>query len=118
MTVPLALWLQPADVKAYLRITDTADDDLVARACAAVEPFVQRCRPDMLVTSGEPPVTAFTPDGEVYQAGVALAARLYRRRNSPGGIEAMTDNALYVARFDPDIERALRRGYYAIPGVG
>lgn len=114
MTAPAPAWLDVDDVKAYLRITDTADDPLLTRACAAVEPFVQRCRPDRML--GDPP--AWQADGEVYQAAVALAARLYRRRNSPGGIEMMTDNALYVARFDPDIERALRRGGYAMPGVG
>lgn len=106
--------MQPADVKAFLRVTDSTDDDLIARACAAVEAFVESCRPDM--RTGEPPV--FTADPEVYQAGVQLAARMYRRRNSPGGIESLADTGLYVARFDPDIERALRRGAYRYPGVG
>ena len=45
-----------------------------------------------------------------------LAARLYRRRNTPNGVEAFTDGgAMYVARFDPDIGRML--GLYQ-PKVG
>jgi hypothetical protein len=37
-----------------------------------------------------------------------LAARLYRRRNSPGGIESFAESLAYVSRYDPEIERALR----------
>ena len=47
-----------------------------------------------------------------------LAARLVRRRNSPGGVESFGDSVLYVARFDPEIARALRSGNWAMPGVG
>ena len=124
MTTPPAgpVWLDVDDVKAYLRITDTSDDDLIARAAAAVEVTVQRCRPDRwdeFTDVPEPrPDPVYDAGPEVYQAAVALAARLYRRRNSPGGIETLADNALYVARFDPEIERALHIGSWAMPGVG
>jgi len=53
------------------------------------------------------------------QAAVMLAARLYRRRNSPNGIEAMTDGgASYVSRYDSDISRMLRIDGYTRPAVG
>jgi hypothetical protein len=50
---------------------------------------------------------------------VMYAAREYRRRNSPGGIESITDaGATYVSKYDSDIERALRTGTWAEPAVG
>lgn len=124
-------WLDVADVKAQLRImgADTADDDLVTRCAAAVEPQVQRARPDQRVfydpddpSPPDPPPpgwpVVFTPDAEVYQAAVMLAARLVRRRNSPGGVETFGESVTYVSRYDPDIGRALRTGLWALPGVG
>ena len=124
------VWLDVADVKEQLRLTgDTADDDLVARCSAAVEPQVQRARPDLVIPAtpagrdARGRITAaaaatYSPDAEVYQAAVMLAARLVRRRNSPGGVESFGDSVLYVARFDPEIARALRSGNWAMPGVG
>ena len=124
-------WLDVADVKAQLRImgADSADDDLVTMCAAAVEPQVQRARPDAWVyhdpdtpnPPDPPPITwpaEFIPDAEVYQAAVMLAARLVRRRNSPGGIESFGESVQYVSRYDPDIGRALRSGGWALPGVG
>ena len=108
-------WLAPVDVKAWLRLdgTDPTDDDLVRRVSGLAELYVQRCRPDQWTTPTD------VPDAEVYQAGVMYAAREYRRRNSPGGIESITDaGATYVSKYDSDIERALRTGTWAEPAVG
>lgn len=45
-----------------------------------------------------------------------LAGRLWRRRNSPNGVEVFTDQgAAYVSRFDPDVARMLRLN---VPRVG
>ena len=118
-------WLDVADVKEQLRLAgaDTADDALVTRCAAAVEPQVQRARPDLYPVAA-PLVTPmvstvpYTPDAEVYQAAVMLAARLVRRRNSPGGVESFGESVLFVSRYDPDIARALRTGLWAMPGVG
>lgn len=50
---------------------------------------------------------------------VMLAARLYTRRNSPNGIEAMSDGgATYVSRYDSDIARMLKIDQHALPRVG
>jgi hypothetical protein len=115
--VPLVLapgWLDPVDVAGYLRLPDpipTVDADLLADVCPAAEPVVQRYRPDV----GTDPAAI---PADVYQGAVMLAARLYRRRNSPAGIESMGESVTYVASFDPDLDQFLRRGRYRIPGVG
>jgi hypothetical protein len=75
------------------------------------EPYVQRCRPEFV--TADPP--GYVPDGEAYQGGVMVAAREYRRRNSPAGVEVLGDTTSFVARFDPDIDRALHTGAYAGP---
>ncbi len=109
-------WLSIADVKTWLRINaqDTADDDLLNMVTAAAEPYVQRCRPEFIV-AGDPP--SYAPDAEAYQGGVMYAAREYRRRNSPAGVELFGDQASFVSRYDVDIERALHTGAFAPPIV-
>lgn len=48
-----------------------------------------------------------------------LVARLYRRRNSPGGIEALGETGpVYISRRDPDIAMLLGLGEYTRPAVG
>lgn len=105
-------WLLLPDVKDQLRIDgdDATDDTLITRAIGAAEIEVGRARPD----------AAADPAGhqDVYLAGVMLAARLVRRRNSPAGIESFGDSVSFVASFDPDMDRFLRRGRYRFPGVG
>lgn len=40
---------------------------------------------------------------------IMLTARLHRRRNSPSGVESLTEmGATYVSRYDSDIARMLR----------
>ena len=109
-------WLRLADVKAWLRLNaqDTTDDDLLNSVAAMAEPYVQRCRPEFVV-DGTPPT--YEPDAEAYQGAVMYAAREYRRRNSPAGIELFGEQASFVTRYDADIERALQTGAYAPPIV-
>lgn len=48
-----------------------------------------------------------------------LAARLYRRRHSPAGVETFgAEGAVYVQRNDPDVAMLLGLGAYARPVVG
>jgi hypothetical protein len=47
-----------------------------------------------------------------------LAARMFRRRNTPSGVEAMTDQVVYVPRRDSDVDQLLRVGSYQLPAVG
>ena len=97
-------------VKAWLKLTTTTDDDLVRQCTAAANVVVGR-----YVT----PPTDDLERGDHDLAATMLAARLYRRRNSPEGVQAMTDaGAWYVARTDPDIARLLRIDQYLAPQVG
>lgn len=113
-------WLAVADIKAWLRLNaqDTGDDDLLTAVAAMAEPYVQRCRPEWLLPDpADPAQLSYQPDAETYQGGVMYAAREFRRRNSPAGIETFGDATSFVARFDPDIDRALMTGSYARPVV-
>lgn len=48
-----------------------------------------------------------------------LAARLWRRRSSPSGVESLGElGTVYVARYDPDIAILLGLGSHARPMVG
>lgn len=112
------VWLAPDSVKGWLRLNsqDTTDDDLLAVVCAMAEPYVERCRPEFWhPTVDDPDVTVYAPDAEAYQGGVMYAAREYRRRNSPAGIEVFGDVTSFVTRYDTDIERALHTGAWAPP---
>jgi hypothetical protein len=115
-------WLAPDDVKAWLALleTDTADDELVVAVCAMTEPYVQRCRPEWTVDPIPlPPAPLYVPDAETYRGAVMYAAREYRRRNSPAGVQSFADGStIYVSKYDSDIERALRTGAYASPRIG
>ena len=62
--------------------------------------------------------TAAVP-ADVKQGATMLAARLWRRRNSPSGVETITEaGAQYVARYDPDMSRLLRLDGFTAPAVG
>lgn len=100
----------PEAVKAWLKLTTTADDGLVAQCASAANAVVDRYAT---------PPTDDQGRGDQELAATMLAARLYRRRNSPEGVQAMTDaGAWYVARTDPDIARLLRIDQYLTPQVG
>ena len=113
-------WLDPEVVKGWLHLNvgvDVDEDELVERCCAQTELYVQRCRPDCWDSTVEPPV--YRPDAEVHQGAVMYAAREVRRRNSPAGIQSFGESGVsYVSKYDSDIERALRQGAWALPGVG
>lgn len=52
-------------------------------------------------------------------AAIMFAARLYNRRNSVNGIEAVGEmGTSYVARYDPDIARMLYLDSFQLPQVG
>lgn len=114
------VWLDIQDVKSWLRVQtgDAGDDDLLSSVAAMAEPYVQRCRPEWLLPdAADPSGVSYQPDAETYQGAVMYAAREYRRRNSPAGIESFGEVTSFVARFDPDIDRALQTGVYARPVV-
>ncbi len=119
MTAPAPAWLAPDDVRNWLTSSGAAvlpEPGDVGRVCESVALFCQGARWEFWNADR----TVYTPDAEVKQAAIMLAARVIRRRNSPGGIEQFGTDGLvsYVARFDPDIERSLRLGSWARPAVG
>jgi hypothetical protein len=52
------------------------------------------------------------------QGAIMLAARMWQRRNSPGGVTAVGDVATYVPRYDNDIARLLNLDSFTKPMVG
>lgn len=68
------------------------------------------------LTFGDPPPA--WPDSVVLGATM-LACRLWRRKDSPSGVETFADQgAVYVSRNDPDVAQLLRLGSYTPPMVG
>jgi hypothetical protein len=109
------VWLSPDDVKSWLRLQgeDASDDALILAVTTQAEAHAARCRPEWFNAE----TGAYVPDDETYQGARMFAAREYRRRNSPSGVEAFGDVTSFVARFDPDIDRALQTGAFARPVV-
>ena len=108
--------VDPARVAGWLMLpagSDTSDANL-AMACDLASALINSLpwvRAVWQATAAWPPA--------VTEAGVMLAARLYRRRNPPSGVESFGDmTATYVLRHDPDVARALRIGPNAMPAVG
>lgn len=99
-------------VKAYLRLdgSDVSDD-------AALTAVVDAVNGLMVEWKGQPAAPGW-PVQHV-QGAVMLAARVYRRRNSPSGVESFGElGPLYVQRNDPDIAQLLGMGAYTRPKVG
>lgn len=100
-------------VASHIRLA--AADALCAEVAAAVNSYLDG-RDDLVdvdTTTG----TA-TPKPAAMLGATMLAAKLHRRRNSPGGTESVDGTvASYVARYDPDISRLLRIDYHSAPGI-
>ncbi len=94
------------DVQGWTRDSGS-DPDALALVVAAVNSLV--------ATLPAVPADGVWPD-HVRAGAVMLAARLYRRRNSPNGIETIDAlGTTYVTRYDADIARMLR---LSMPVVG
>jgi hypothetical protein len=116
VTAPAApTWLTPDLVRGWLKLPAGQDDDLVTRCCAAVEITVQRCRPDGWSTDEVP---VYRPDAEILQGATMFAAKVYRRRNSPAGVESFGESVIYTSTKDAETAIFLRQGQWAMPGVG
>jgi hypothetical protein len=111
------VWLSQADVRSWLRLGDSEPAGEIDRVCADVELYVQIARPDQYDDDLTPPV--YAPDALVYDAAVMLAAKVLRRRNSPGGVEAFAGIGVsYVAKYDPEIAQRLHLDLYRRPKTG
>ena len=95
-----------ARAAAWAKLPGGVDDAM--RACAAAVRALVVALP---VTQGRPTWREDTALG-----AVMLTARLHRRRNSPAGIESLTEMGVtYVSRYDSDIARLLRIDAFAGP---
>ncbi len=104
-----------AMVKTHLTVKDTRDDDRITAIVSAVNRVV-RSWPCSEAAVG---ASDWTGADDVVEGATMLAARLWRRKGSPAGVEAMgTLGAAYVMRNDPDIAMLLQLGPYAGPQVG
>lgn len=127
MTIPVPgprtfqpVWLSPDDVKSWLHLNnqDASDDQEILAVCAQTESYVQTIRPEWFgFDPDDPDELIYDPDDVTYQGARMYAARLYRRRNSPSGIESFGDATSFVSRYDPDIDRALQTGSFAGPVI-
>lgn len=102
--------ITPEQVAAWLRLPDGADADLLGQVTDATNVWI----------AGLPHWQAGTEPwpADLTQGAVMLAARLYRRRNTPAGIESMPDGAVYLPKRDGDVDPLLKIGRYAPPRVG
>ena len=84
------------------------DTEAIELAVAAANAFVERYK--------DRPADGWTADTKL--GATMLAAQLYRRRNTPGGVEQFGETGMYVRAVDADVERLLRVGRYAPPRIG
>lgn len=108
-----------ATVKAELQYTstDAPRDARLQLRVDAVNAFVRSLpvASDSLTYGTPPPAWP----SYVTLGGTMLATRLWRRKDSPSGVETFTDQgAVYVSRNDPDVAQLLRIGSYTAPQVG
>lgn len=108
-----------ATVKAELGYVtvDAARDARIQLRVDAVNSWVRQLPvASEALTYGAPPPAW---PAHVTLGGTMLATRLWRRKDSPSGVEAFTDaGAVYVSRNDPDVAQLLRVGNYSPPLVG
>lgn len=100
-------------VKAQLSITDAGDDTELTSIVDAVNNEVRTWSISQDAV-GQPEWPA-----RIVQGCTMLAARLFRRKGSPAGVEAFGSlGGAYVMRTDPDIAMLLKLGTWARPQVG
>ncbi len=118
MALPESGPATPEGVKAFLggSYADPDPDDAPIAAAVDASNAVVRGLP---VAQAADEAADWSGLGHVVQGATMLAARLFRRRNSPDGVAAFgTDSPLYVARTDPDVSLLLQLGVHEKPGIG
>jgi hypothetical protein len=89
------------DVRPWLKIDAGVDDVILEAVVDATNAWVATVP---YVANADP---AQPWPADAVQGAVMLAARWYRRRNTPAGIEAFTDNVVYLPRRDGDVDYLL-----------
>lgn len=113
LPLPAAMVTSLAAIKGRLNLTDAREDVAIVAVVEPVDIMVRRL-----------PIADTARGLEAWPADIAygatmLGARLHRRRNSPEGVAAFSDQGpVYVQRNDPDIAQLLQLGDWARPAVG
>jgi len=107
-------------VKIHLGITDDYDNASIDAVVVAVNVRVLAWPVAEVADTDPPPASWNEPAlGALVQGSTMLAARLFRRRNTPDGVSAFADlTPVYVQRNDPDVALLLNLGPWARPAVG
>jgi hypothetical protein len=116
MTWPPTLAEMKTDQKVDL--DDTRDDERFQTNLDAAVAFVERNRPRFNYRAD--PLSAYPdPTADLHLGTIRLAARWKDRTRSPDGMVAMGEmGSARVTSFDPDIDRMLRIGRFAVAIVG
>lgn len=102
-------------VKAHLSIADARDDTRLDPIVKGVNRLVR----SWPVSSPAVGQADWTGVEDVVEGATMLAARLFRRKGSPAGVESFGSlGAAYVMRNDPDVAMLLQLGPWAPPSVG
>lgn len=112
--------VEPRAVIDYLGLSDDFEDPGLEIVCQAVSAYVDGLPSiERVAIDQGPHGPARVQWAETtYLGALMLAARLYRRRNSPAGVEAVGDSMTYVTRYDSDISRLLRIDQFNRPVIG
>lgn len=102
---PLSLSALTAATTSWMKLRDT-DNEALTLCVKATLTFIRTL----------PKAADEGARDDVVLGAVMLASRLYRRRMSPAGVEAVTEaGATYVARSDSDVSRLLGLDGFAAP---
>ena len=100
-------WVSSESVSGWLRAQPATGGTAAAATAADIEHAVAAVNSWMVRTFGGRVTPADgAEDTQAHQAlgALMLAARLVRRRNSPEGVQAVTElGPVYVSRNDPDV---------------
>ena len=107
--------VDPAEVTQWLGPLPPDQAGNIDLVCAAVNEYVAGLDWVASAASADP-AGAWPERAEL--GALMLVSRYYRRRNTPSGIESVTDVVTYTARTDVDVAMMLRIGQYQIPAVG
>lgn len=105
-------------LKLDANVTDDRDDARLQLVLDAAVAFVEQVHLGRYNFAGDPELPLPAPGEGIELGTVRLAYRWHVRRRSPDGLVAMGElGSSRVPSFDPDIERQLRIGRYALPVV-
>lgn len=112
--------LTPDAVAAAYELTEPATAWLAA-VVESVNSYVESLPDIDRITTREDvdgvTVESSTWGPDTHLGALMLAARLYERRDSRGGVINLGESVTYVARYDPDVARLLRLDAFTKPKV-